>query len=214
VAYGRAFGDRLALGVTGKWIHAKIDDIAADALAVEAGGLYRCSRTLNFGASVNNVGPSLKFLSDRNPLPTTFHGGFAWRPGPQWLASTEGVYSRNGAAGFRVGGQWRPLEAISLRAGYRTDNLQGLSPLAGVSMGVGIDVLGQEFAYAWAPYGELGSAQYFSLVARFGSREPAGNLVQYRQIRRHRMDKNSPTDPELHQLMQLLSDDEAQVASR
>ena len=67
-----------------------------------------------------------------------------------------------------------------LRAGYRTDTIQGLSPLAGLTTGVGILAWGQELAYAWVPMGELGNTQYFSLVVRFGEAQRAlRNLIHF-----------------------------------
>jgi hypothetical protein len=40
--------------------------------------------------------------------------------------------------------------------------------MGALSAGVGIHLFGQEFNYAWVPYSNLGSAQYFSLDFRFG----------------------------------------------
>jgi hypothetical protein len=129
----------------------------------------------------------------------------------------EGIYERNATGSFHVGGAWRPLEAVSLRAGFRTDTLNGLSPLAGFSTGVGIHVYGQELAYAWLPYGDLGNTQYFSFMAHFGGREEERrNLIHYQTIKEHRSVKSGGDQPigqpEYQQLMQLLSDDDAHVA--
>ena len=54
--------------------------------------------------------------------------------------------------------------------------MKGLNALAGFSTGIGFQVWGQELAYAWVPYGELGNAQYLSFVMRFGGERTAGNL--------------------------------------
>ncbi len=215
VAYGQTVGDKLALGVTGKWINAKIDDVSANAYALDFGSLYKVTEKLSLAGTLTNVGTQLKFLSDGDPLPMTFHAGAAYEPTSHYLLTTEAVYARNGLGSFHIGGQWRPLEAISLRAGYRTDTLKGLSPLAGFSTGIGIHILGQELAYAWVPYGELGNTQYFSVLARFGAREEERrNLIHYQTIKKHRTAKGAETlsEPEYMQLMQLLSDDDSHVA--
>jgi hypothetical protein len=106
------------------------------------------------------------------------HAGAAYRLNPAWLISTEGVYPRTGMASFHIGGQWQPNGTIALRAGYQTATLNGLNALAGLTAGFGLQVWGQELAYAWEPYGELGSAQYISLLIRFGA-PPEGrrNLI-------------------------------------
>jgi hypothetical protein len=74
--------------------------------------------------------------------------------------------------------EWTLFDTISLRSGVMTDNLQTLGPevptagmvkfLAGLTTGVGVHAWGQELDYAWLPYGQIGSVQYFSLVLRFG----------------------------------------------
>jgi hypothetical protein len=57
--------------------------------------------------------------------------------------------------------------------------LKGLNALAGITAGIGLQVWGQELAYAWSPYGELGNAQYISLLIRFGAAsEDRRNLIQ------------------------------------
>jgi hypothetical protein len=160
----------------------------------------------------------LKFLSDGDDLPLAFKLGAAYRPNSRYLASAEGVYRKNGLGSFHVGAQWRPIEVVALRAGYRTDTLKGLSAVAGLTVGMGLYVWGQEFAYAWAPHGELGDAQYFSLLVRFGAHDEARrNLIQYQSIKRHRTVKQDSQgkedlDPDYQQLMQLLSDDGSHFA--
>ena len=169
LSYGQTLTDQLALGLTGKMIRAKIDDVSASAYAADLAGLYKVSDQVQLGASVVNIGSKLKFLSEGDDLPLAFKAGGAWRPSAHYLMSAEGVYSKSGLASFHAGGQWRPLEAVSLRLGYKTDTLKGLSALAGLTAGLGLHFFGQEFAYAWAPYGDLGDAQYFSLLVRFGA---------------------------------------------
>lgn len=228
LAYGQTVTDKLALGVTGKMIRAKIDDVSAGAYAADLGGLYKMTDSVQLGASLVNVGSKLKFLSEGDSLPLAFKVGAAYQPTSHYLVSTEGVYRKNGLGSFHLGGQWRPLEMISVRLGYKTDTLKGLSAVAGLTAGLGIHVWGQEFAYAWAPYGDLGDAQYFSLLLRFGAPEESRqNLIQYQSIKKHRtvrngeemnrrrqkMDKADEFEPEYKQLMQLLAEDDAHVAS-
>jgi len=179
LSYGQTVTDKMSLGLSGKMIHASIDDVAASAYAVDAGSLYRWDEKLSLAATVTNVGSKLTFLSEGDNLPMAVHAGAAYRPNQKWLISTEGVYPRTGMGSFHIGGQWQPVESVSLRAGYKTDTLKGLNALAGLTAGFGLQVWGQELAYAWTPYGELGSAQYISLLIRFGA-APEGrrNLIQ------------------------------------
>ncbi len=214
LSYGQTVTDKLAVGVTGKTIRASIDDVTAAAYAADVAGIYKVDEKTQFAASVVNMGNKLKFISEGDTLPMAYKIGGAYKPGSNYLLTAEGVYS-NGLASFHTGGEWRPLEAISIRLGYKTDTLKGLSPIAGVTAGLGLHVWGQEFAYAWAPYGDLGDAQYFSLLIHFGAEEEQKrNLIQYQNIKQHRtVHHKDELEPEYQQLMQLLSEDDTHVAS-
>jgi hypothetical protein len=221
LAYGQTLGEKAAIGVTGKWINAKIDDVSANAYAVDFGSMYKMTNRLTLAATVLNIGTKLKFLSEGDDLPLAFRAGAAFRLTKQVTLSSEGVYRKTGLGSVHFGGAWRPLDAISLRVGYRTDTLKGLSPLAGFSTGIGIHLWGQEISYAWVPYGELGNTQYFSALLHFGQRdEEKRNLIQYQTIKKHRTVKSGRergtdeviTQPEYEQLMQLLSDDDSHLA--
>jgi len=216
LSYGQTVTDKLAFGVTGKLINAKIDDVSATAYAADLGALYKMNEKLNLAATLTNLGTKLTFLSEGDSLPASFHLAAAYQPTSHYLITSEGVYEENGLASFRLGGQWRPMEAIALRAGYRTDSLKGLDALAGFSTGIGITAWGQELAYAWVPYGDLGNTQYFSLLVRFGAQEEERrNLIHYQTIKKHRTVRgsdNTISEPEYQQLMQLLSDDDTHTA--
>jgi len=218
LSYGQTFNEKLAIGVTGKLINANIDDVGANAYAADLGTLYRANEQVQLGASLVNMGSRLKFIDEGDNLPTALKVGGAYRPNSRYMASAEVVYERNGLASFHTGAEWRPMEMVSLRAGYRTDTLKGLSPLAGVSTGLGLYVWGQEFAYAWTPYGDLGDTQYLSLLIHFGAQDQARrNLIQYQALKVHRAGtgrttEDAATEPEYQQLMQLLSDDETHTA--
>jgi len=217
LSYGQTLGQKLSLGVTGKLINAQIDDVSANAYAVDLGSLYKVNEKLSLAGTLTNIGSKLTFLSDGDPLPMAFHAGAAYEANNRLMLTMEGVYGRNATGSFHIGGAWRPMEALSLRVGYRTDTLSGLSPLAGFSTGMGLHLFGQELAYAWVPYGDLGNTQYFSFIARFGGREEERrNLIHYQTIKEHRTVKSGGdqtiSEPEYQQLMQLLSDDDTHVA--
>src|SRR5262249_6641713 len=142
-------------------------------------------------ATLTNLGTKLKFLSEGDDLPMAFHLGGAYQPTPHWQITSEGVFPKTGLAAFHAGLEWRPMEMLALRSGYRTDTLKGLSPLAGYSLGLGLNMWGQELGYAWLPYGELGNTHYFSLLMKFGETERAKrNLIQYQHIKAHRTVEN------------------------
>src|SRR5947199_4268077 len=88
--------------------------------------------------------------------------------------------------------------------------------LAGYSAGVGVNVWGQELAYAWLPYGDLGNTHYISFLMKFGEAERAKrNLIQYQHIKTHRTVKDTQSEelaPDYQQLMELLNDNEQHLA--
>jgi hypothetical protein len=217
LSYGQTVTDKLALGITGKLINAKIDDVSASAYAADVAGLYKVNDKAQLAASVVNAGTQLKFLSEGDSLPLALKVGGAYEPSSHYLGTADVVFPKNTVPSLHMGAQWRPLEAVSLRMGYKTDTLKGLSPIAGFTAGLGLHFMGQEFAYAWAPYGDLGDAQYFSLLVRFGAEEEQKrNLIRYNDIKKHRTVQNgehrNELEPEYQQLMQLLSDDDSHLA--
>ena len=108
------------------------------------------------------------------------------------------------------------MGAVSLRVGYRTDTLKGLSALAGFTTGIGLHLWGQEFDYAWAVR-DLGAAQYFSLVIHFGApAEKRRNLIQLETIKIHRTARADSSDngdeEDAQQMMQLLQAEDVHQA--
>jgi hypothetical protein len=92
--------------------------------------------------------------------------------------------------------------------GFHTDTLSGLSPLAGFTTGIGLHWRGQEFSYAWAPMGDLGNSQYFSILCRFGeATQEKRNLIDYKANSAHPQRKTPATEAplEYEQLYQLLN---------
>jgi hypothetical protein len=185
LAYGQTLNDRLSVGVTGKIISAKISDVSATAYAFDIGSLYQVNQRLSVAGVLTNVGTKLTFIDQSDSLPLAFRLGAAYQTTRNLNITAECVYRQTGLASFHTGLEWNPMPALSLRAGYRTDTLAGLSPIAGFSTGIGLHVWGQEFSYAWVPMGELGSTQYFSLVMRFGGSKAASpNLSTPQAVRR------------------------------
>ncbi len=167
VAYGRSLSDRLSLGLTGKFISGHLDNVGASAYALDFGSMYRVSERLNLAATIQNVGSRLKFISQSDPLPLAAHVGGTYAFLKNVSASAEAVIPQTKLVSFRGGLEWKPANELALRIGYRTDTIKQLGPIAGLTMGVGFNLLGQELSYAWVPLDELGNTHYFSLLMRF-----------------------------------------------
>ena len=216
LAYGRTVTDRLSLGITGKMIEAKIDNVGAQAFAGDAGAMYKADQGLTVAAALSNIGTKLKFLQTGGTLPQAIKVGAAYQPNYHWNFTGEGVYSMTGLASAHVGTEWKPIEMIAIRAGYRTDTIKELSALAGLSAGLGVQLWGQELAYAWVPYGDLGSTQYFSALVRFGQQTDAKHNLERADIKLHHSYNNSQylkNDVEYQDLKALLSDQESELSA-
>lgn len=174
LAYGAGLGEWVSVGVAGKVVRAAIDGVSATAYAADLGGLYRPSKALSLALVMANIGTKLKFVEQGDDLPRTLRAGAHWRPLDRWSLLLEGLYAHTGLGAARAGAEWRPVELVALRLGYKTDTIDELSPLAGLSTGVGLLVRGHEFAYAWVPHEDMGFTQHFSLSFRFGGPEVAG----------------------------------------
>jgi hypothetical protein len=188
LSYGHSLTDTFSLGLTGKYIHGKLDTVSANAYGADAGALLRVSNQLSLAAAVTNLGTDMKFISQKDPLPLAYKLGLGWSPCECFAWSGEGWYERSGLASFHTGLEWRPVGAVALRAGYRTDTTRQLSALAGFTVGAGLRVWGQEFSYAWLPMGDLGNTNYFSLVLRFGAKESGPsqkNLKRYAKAEKY-----------------------------
>lgn len=70
------FTDRLAMGITGKYINEKIDDVSTSAYAMDVGAVYHIGyKGARIGARISNLGSDLKFYDIGAPLPLVFSYG-------------------------------------------------------------------------------------------------------------------------------------------
>ena len=81
VTYSKWIMDRLALGVTAKYIHEKIDDQNASAIAFDLGSVYNIGvLDWNIGARISNLGSDMKYYDFSSPIPLTFSIGTSMAP--------------------------------------------------------------------------------------------------------------------------------------
>ncbi|MFN0118384.1 MAG: PorV/PorQ family protein [Elusimicrobiota bacterium] len=167
LSYGFKVQDNVSLGLTGKTIRSKLDTESANAIAMDLGTLWKVSNHLTLGAAITNLGTSVKFINQSDPLPLSYKLGMAVIPHKAWTFSLEGISRRSDNLNGHFGAQYRPVPLLSLRAGYRTSTTKDVSSQAGMTMGLGLELWGQEFSYAFLPMDDLGNTNYFSFVLRF-----------------------------------------------
>ena len=215
LAYGQALNSKLSLGLTAKVIEAKLGDVSARAYAVDMGTILKINEKLTLAAALAQVGSKMTFLQEGENLPMQARVALAFTPSWHWKMSVEEVYRpKSQQASSRIGLEWKPLEMVAIRAGYKGDATTDLGGMSGFTAGIGLEFWSQEFAYAWVPYGDLGSTQYFSLLLRFGPKHPSRNLIHYHVLRStdprrvyaaaSRPDSDPDSDPDYKELVTLL----------
>lgn len=168
VGYGRRFGSALSLGATGRLITASIAGVGASAFAGDLGAMGRIGPKLRVSLVAANLGSGLKFLQESDPLPAQLRAGAAVDVSRSFVVSLEGVRAFHSEDSVHAGLEWKPYEAIAVRAGYRSDVTRETGGMSGVTLGTGLFWKDFGLDYAWVPLGDLGQSQYFSLQVRFG----------------------------------------------
>ena len=125
---------------------------------------------LSLGASVQNMGTPLKYVSDQEPLPFNVKAGGAYKIKNNWLAALDVNAPIDGPLYFGAGTEYvqtiKDNLVISGRAGYNTRNIN-TGGLNGFTAGLGVKYLEYEIDYAFVPYGDLGNTNLISLSVAF-----------------------------------------------
>jgi hypothetical protein len=144
LAWGQAVGDRLALGIAGKYVGQNLAG-EKDSTMTGDGGLlfFVVPNKFALGASIQNVGAKMKIGTTEEDLPLTYRGGGVFYAIPQKLLFAADVEKeRDTDAILHLGTEYIYMGRFALRAGWRDT----LDAKGGFSAGAG---------YIWRP-GESG----------------------------------------------------------
>jgi hypothetical protein len=176
-AYARRFtGSGPLLGVSVKYLHSSLAGVSAQSAAMDFGLLMERnwrSVPLSLGLSVTNLGPGMRFLGQTDELPLAVSLGAGVRLlSILQIAADYRHRPRSGQSQFGIGTEYRVLPALTLRAGYRAlaaglDSGAAEKAVNGLGLGLGLRMGRVGIDYSFAPAGELGSAQRFSLSTKF-----------------------------------------------
>ncbi len=173
----RKVTERSYLGATVKTLRESIGSESASGVAADFGYMARMPR-FTLGLSVLNLGPSLKFSSEKYSLPLTLATGAGYALGSGFILSADYKHRLNdNVSALSAGAEFNVMNNFSLRAGYisQLTNLNKSSgggrsiadQLTGLGMGFGFRAFKSQIDYALTPMGELGLTQRLSLSARF-----------------------------------------------
>ncbi len=170
------------MGVAGKYVRSTIVTQTGSALAVDAGYLVHSPEAgWSFGASALNVGGKIKYTEVKEPLPTTFRGGFAWQGGVpsvhNVIASVDGDYlldEREWHA--NIGAEYFWVKSYGVRLGYQINRED-----AGLTVGMGLRWKGRFLLdYAWGLGKTLSDQHRITVSYRFGGVPPSSRGRQRR----------------------------------
>jgi hypothetical protein len=175
-AFAGAYGiktEAADLGVSVKYLRSHIASSEAQGVAADLGARRAFDGAgpgkLVVGAALRNLGPGLKYDTQRNDLPLRLAGGrLLVLPAGRSPSSPERA---PGGADGGFGGALKVMEGALLRLGWSTKSAapegSGFDAARGLTVGLGLERAGFLFDYAAQAAGELGAAHRFTLAKRF-----------------------------------------------
>ncbi len=184
VSAARRLTGSVGLGANFKIIQQKIEQEKAVGFALDLGGIYKTRiPNLNLGLSVQNIGPSMRFIEQSYSLPLSLSIGAGYSLfGGMTLALDLKHQLYSSQTSISLGTEYLAMQgALALRAGYLSQIAQGtdlvkqlrgtgssrIGSFTGLGAGLGIKVFKLALDYSFIPFGELGNVQRLTFGARF-----------------------------------------------
>ncbi len=170
--YARKLSPTLSLGATGRFVYSSIDTYSGNAFLVDAGLWFQPSG-ISLGLVLRNAGLQTKaFYQENDPMPTEIAAGASTSLlNDKLLVAADISYPFQGDFNAAVGVEYRPMDALALRAGGNlrdknaADNAGG-SILDALAFGAGTNWSMLSLDYAFKPFADLGNAHRVSLGIR------------------------------------------------
>jgi|GEM_PF-1784068 len=169
-SYAKAiWEDHLTAGGRIDLIRSNLDGAVANGYAVNAGMLFMLVSDLRLALAINNLSHGITYdassSSATEPLPLSVAVELG-KPllDTRWSAHTGLVQGNEGIAHFYLGGEYRVLRYLLLRAGYEgASQARELGSWGGLSAGIGIKYDRITFDYGYKSLGPLGDYHAFTL---------------------------------------------------
>lgn len=164
IAYAIEAKRNIYAGITGKIIRQKIENSAANGIAIDIGILrLDClHREIKISAVLQNLGTKLKFVNKQEKLPLTYKFGLSYTKDKLTLASDITKPEDNNAR-INLGLEYIPTSNLAFRLGYNSQNDLD----SGLTYGAGWTLKALQIDYAFIPYGKLDNSHRFSVTKRF-----------------------------------------------
>lgn len=172
---------RLSVGLTGSYLKEKLADESASTFAMNAGALYEFAArpfgaAYRLGFSALNLGPGLKFVSERDPLPRKYNVGVSAQHIKEIPLNLTADFSipNDNKKSFKMGAEYWMKELFALRLGYAGSTDDG----SGLRFGFGIKLRELLLDYAFSDQGDLGAAHRVEVMVRWGTKSHPLNREQ------------------------------------
>lgn len=172
LSYSRNIKSLLSVGATARYIRQEIDDANSSSWAADIGFIRRFDRRpLTLGFSIRNLGQSVKFREQSDPLPTLTTLGLGYSLLNERLKLAFDLKrSRTAEFDFCSGVELRFDISTDVRAAFRSGYDSGLTDAGGahgMSFGAGFGFGRIDFDFSWVPFGDLGNTFRYSALLRF-----------------------------------------------
>ncbi len=172
LSYGRRLMNDICFGVNLKVLHEKIEKESSYGFAFDVGGLYGMdleNNRLQFGLAVQNIGPEMKFIKDKEPLPVNIKTGASYKMLDNALLLALDVnIPVHGSPYVNMGSEYSIANIISARIGYKTE--KELVSSSKLNLGLGFYWKDCGLDYTFVPFNNLGQTHRFSLIVKFGKK--------------------------------------------
>jgi len=170
--WAKPLSDAIAVGATGRFIYSQIDTYNANGFSADLGGIFCPPAIPGFTGAlvVRNAGIQTKaFYSENDPMPTEISAGASQKLlEGDLLIAADATMPFEGDFDAAVGAEYKPVEMLSLRAGWSLSAMNTADEAGGSfldAMGFGMGTHYERFTldYAWKPYADLGNTHRISL---------------------------------------------------
>lgn len=170
LSYGRELLKDVSFGVNVKILRENIEEESSTGVAFDIGELYSiqiADNRLQLGLTIQNLGPGMKFVNNKEPLPLNLKVGAAYKMLKNSLIMAVDVNIPKGGAPFlNFGSEYSFMNIASARIGYKTE--KELETSARLSLGLGFNRKDYGLDYTFVPFNDLGRTHRISLSVRFG----------------------------------------------
>ena len=154
-----------------KFVQSHIGAAQATTFALDLGMRKQWEHVV-LAATLRNLGPGMKYVSETDDLPMRLGLGAAYKFEHGHALTVELINApRAGGTDVGFGGEFQAMKNVFVRGGYTTQTAitggSGFDAARGLTLGVGFHANVWTIDYAAVPMGELGSTHRFTLSARW-----------------------------------------------